>query len=48
MTIQDSRIAFGPEALSRFNHILDEVIEELIGDGVPAALVRKFGSCATV
>lgn len=41
MTIQDSRTAFGPEALSRFNHILEEVIEELIGDGVPAALVRS-------
>jgi len=41
MTIQDSRIAFGPEAPSRFNHILEEVIEELIGDGVPAELVRS-------
>ena len=42
MTIQDSRIAFGPEALSRFNQLIEEVMVELIGDGVPAALVRSI------
>lgn len=42
MTIQDSRTAFGPEALSRFNQIIEEVMVELIGDGVPAALVRSI------
>ncbi len=29
------RIAFGPEALSRFTQIIEEVSSELIGDGVP-------------
>lgn len=42
MTLQESRIAFGPEALSRFTLILEEVMVDLIGDGVPAALVRSI------
>ena len=36
------RIFFGPEALSRFTQIIDEVASELIGDGVPAAQVRSI------
>jgi hypothetical protein len=35
------RIAFGPQALSRFTQIIEEVASELIGDGVPAAKVRS-------
>ena len=35
------RIAFGPEALSRFTQIIQEVSSELVGDGVPAAQVRS-------
>ena len=35
------RIAFGPEALSRFTQIIEEVSSELVGDGVPAAQVRS-------
>ena len=42
MTIQDSRIAFGPDALSRFNQIIEVVMVELIDDDVPAALVRSI------
>ena len=30
------RTAFGPEALSRFTIILEEVTVDLVGDGVPA------------
>ena len=41
MPFDNERSAFGPEALSRFAHILDEVTEDLIGDGVPAELVRS-------
>ena len=35
------RVAFGPEALSRFSQIIEEVASELVGDGVPAAQVRS-------
>jgi hypothetical protein len=42
VSFQESRIAFGPEALSRFTLILEEVMVDLIGDGVPAALVRSI------
>lgn len=42
MTFQESRNVFGPEALSRFTHILEEVMVELIGDGVPPTLVRSI------
>jgi hypothetical protein len=41
MAFDKERSAFGPEALSRFTHILDEVSGDLIGDGVPAELVRS-------
>ena len=43
MTIQDSRIAFGPEALSRFNHILEEVIEEGNSKQVKGQVKEKWG-----
>jgi hypothetical protein len=42
MTIQESRSAFGPESLSRFACILEEVAADLIGDGVPAVVVRSI------
>ena len=35
--------AFGPEALSRFTQILEEVAVDLIGDGLSAELVRSDG-----
>jgi hypothetical protein len=35
------RTAFGPEALSRFTQILDEVTADLVDDGVPAELGRS-------
>lgn len=41
MPFDKERNTFGPEALSRFRHILDEVSEDLIGDGLPADLVRS-------
>ena len=41
MAFDRERIAFGPEALSRFTQIIEEVAAELVGDGVPAALVRS-------
>jgi len=37
MAYMRDRIAFGPEALSRFTQIIEEVASELVGDGVPAA-----------
>ena len=43
MTIQDSRIAFGPEALSRFTQIIEEVTVDLVGDGLSAKLLRSDG-----
>jgi hypothetical protein len=41
MAFDRMRIAFGPEALSRFTQIIEEVASELVGDGVPAAQVRS-------
>jgi hypothetical protein len=41
MTINRERTAFGPEALSRFADILDEVSEDLIKDGVSVELVSS-------
>src|SRR4026208_299741 len=41
MAFDRTRIAFGPEALSRFTQIIEEVASELVGDGVPAAQVRS-------
>ena len=41
MAVDIARTAFGPEALSRFTQILEEVTLDLIGDGVPAELVRS-------
>jgi hypothetical protein len=34
------RTAFGPQALSRFTQILEEVTLDLVGDGVPVEQVR--------
>ena len=42
MTIQELRTAFGPESLTRFNRILEEVMVDLIGDGIPAVVVRSI------
>ena len=39
------RIAFGPQALSRFTQIIEEVASELIGDGISAAR-RAQPKCA--
>jgi hypothetical protein len=36
-SIKEQRIAFGPEALSRFTQIIEEVASELVGDGVLSA-----------
>jgi hypothetical protein len=36
------RIAFGPEALSRFTQIIEEVASELVGDGVPAEMRTRL------
>ena len=41
MAFDRTRIAFGPQALSRFTQIIEEVASELVGDGVPAAQVRS-------
>jgi hypothetical protein len=42
MTIQELRTAFGPESLTRFTRILEEVMVDLIGDGIPAVVVRSI------
>jgi hypothetical protein len=42
MTIQEPRTAFGPESLTRFSRILEEVMVDLIGDGIPAVVVRSI------
>ena len=34
-------IAFGPEALSRFNQIIEEVSLNLVDDGLAAELVKS-------
>ena len=41
MALHRARSAFGPEALSRFTQILEEVTLDLIGDGVPVELMRS-------
>jgi hypothetical protein len=41
MSLDGARIAFGPEALSRFTQILEEVTVDLLDDGLPAELVRS-------
>ena len=41
MALHRARTAFGPEALSRFTQILEEVTLDLIGDGVPVELMRS-------
>ncbi len=42
MTIQEPRTAFGPESLKRFSRMLEEVMVDLIGDGIPAVVVRSI------
>jgi len=41
MSVDRARIAFSPEALSRFNQIIEEVSLNLIDDGLAAELVRS-------
>jgi hypothetical protein len=41
MSVERARITFGPEALSRFNQILEEVSLNLVDDGLTAELVRS-------
>ena len=41
MPFHRARIAFGPEALSRFTQIIEEVMVDLLDDGLPAELVRS-------
>jgi hypothetical protein len=41
MPFEKARIAFGPESLSRFTQILEEVTAELVDDGVPVELMRS-------
>ena len=41
MTFDTARITFGPEALSRFTRILEEVTVDLIEDGLPVELMRS-------
>ena len=41
MPFDRARIAFGPEALSRFTQIIEEVIVDLVEDGLPAEFVRS-------
>jgi len=41
MPLDRARIAFGPEALSRFTQIIEEVMVDLLDDGLPAELVRS-------
>ena len=40
MSVERARVAFGPEALSRFSQIIEEVSLNLIDDGLTAELVR--------
>jgi len=35
------RVAFGPEALSRFTQIIEEVTLDLVDDGLPDELMRS-------
>ena len=41
MSVERARVAFGPEALSRFSQIIEEVSLNLIDDGLTAELVRS-------
>jgi hypothetical protein len=41
MALDRTRIVFGPEALSRFTQIIEEVASELVGDGISALQVRS-------
>ena len=41
MAVNRARIAFGPEALSRFNLIIEEVSLNLVDDGLAAELVKS-------
>ena len=41
MSVDRARIAFGPEEMSRFNAILEEVSLDLIDDGLTTELVRS-------
>jgi len=41
MPFHRARIAFGPEALSRFTQIIEEVTVDLLDDGLPAELMRS-------
>lgn len=41
MSVDRARIAFGPEALSRFNQIIEEVSLNLVDDGLAAELVKS-------
>jgi hypothetical protein len=41
MSVDRARIAFGPEALSRFNQIIEEVSLNLVDDGLVAEQVRS-------
>ena len=41
MAVDKVRIAFGPEAMSRFGQIIEEVSLNLIDDGLTAELVRS-------
>ena len=40
---RQAHTAFGPEALSRFTQIIEEVTVDLIDDGLSAELVRSNG-----
>jgi hypothetical protein len=41
MPFHRARIAFGPEALSRFTQIIEEVTADLLDDGLPVELMRS-------
>ena len=41
MPFDRARIAFGPEALSRFTQIIEEVTVDLLDDGLPVELMRS-------
>jgi len=41
MAVERVRIAFGPEALSRFDRIIEEVSLNLVDEGLAAELVKS-------
>ena len=41
IAFEGTRTAFGPEALLRFTQILEDVMVDLVVDGVPAEQVRS-------